>query len=42
MIDEAEKDRQASRRASTIVEATAGNTGLGLARGIPKGYLIVW
>ncbi len=41
MIAEAEKSGKLTR-GGTIVEATAGNTGLGLAQvGIPKGYRIV-
>jgi cystathionine beta-synthase len=41
MIDDAEK-RGALKPGGTIIEATAGNTGLGLAQvGIPKGYRIV-
>ena len=41
MIAAAEKSG-ALKRGGTIVEATAGNTGLGLAQvGIPKGYRIV-
>jgi cystathionine beta-synthase len=41
MIDAAERDGRL-KRGGTIVEATAGNTGLGLAQvGIPKGYRIV-
>lgn len=41
MIAAAEKDGRL-KRGGTIVEATAGNTGLGLAQvGIPKGYRII-
>jgi cystathionine beta-synthase len=41
MIDAAERDGQL-KRGGVIVEATAGNTGLGLAQvGIPKGYEII-
>ncbi|TIP37337.1 MAG: pyridoxal-phosphate dependent enzyme, partial [Mesorhizobium sp.] len=41
MIAAAEKAGKL-RRGGTIVEATAGNTGLGLAQvGIPKGYRII-
>jgi cystathionine beta-synthase len=41
MIDAAERDGRLARQ-GTIVEATAGNTGLGLAQvGIPRGYHIV-
>src|SRR5438067_12783537 len=41
MIAAAEREGKL-RRGGTIVEATAGNTGLGLAQvGIPKGYRIV-
>ncbi|MBN9079304.1 MAG: cystathionine beta-synthase [Rhizobiales bacterium 65-79] len=41
MIADAERDRRLAR-GGTIIEATAGNTGLGLAQvGIPKGYRIV-
>ncbi|RUY40355.1 pyridoxal-phosphate dependent enzyme, partial [Mesorhizobium sp. M7A.F.Ca.CA.001.13.2.1] len=41
MIAAAEKQGKL-KRGGTIVEATAGNTGLGLAQvGIPKGYRIV-
>ena len=41
MIAEAERDGRL-KKGGTIVEATAGNTGLGLAQvGIPKGYHIV-
>ena len=41
MIAEAEKSGRL-KKGGTIVEATAGNTGLGLAQvGIPKGYRIV-
>lgn len=41
MIDAAERDG-ALRPGGTIIEATTGNTGLGLAQvGIPKGYRIV-
>jgi len=41
MIEDAEK-RGALKPGGTIIEATAGNTGLGLAQvGIPKGYRIV-
>jgi cystathionine beta-synthase len=41
MIAAAEKDGSL-RKGGTIIEATAGNTGLGLAQvGIPKGYRIV-
>ena len=41
MIEAAEKDGRL-RRGGTIVEATAGNTGLGLAQvGITKGYRLV-
>ncbi|WP_437344057.1 pyridoxal-phosphate dependent enzyme [Mesorhizobium marinum] len=41
MIAAAEKDGRL-KKGGTIVEATAGNTGLGLAQvGIPKGYRIV-
>src|SRR5215218_6057622 len=41
MIADAEKSGKL-RKGGTIVEATAGNTGLGLAQvGIPKGYRIV-
>ena len=41
MIDEAERDGRL-KPGGTIVEATAGNTGLGLAQvGIPKGYRII-
>ena len=41
MIAAAEKSG-ALKRGGTIVEATAGNTGLGLAQvGIPKGYRII-
>ncbi|MBN9262696.1 MAG: pyridoxal-phosphate dependent enzyme, partial [Hyphomicrobium sp.] len=41
MIADAERDRRLGP-GGTIIEATAGNTGLGLAQvGIPKGYRIV-
>ncbi|MEJ0011892.1 MAG: cystathionine beta-synthase [Bauldia sp.] len=41
MIEAAEKDGRL-RRDGTIVEATAGNTGLGLAQvGLPRGYRLV-
>lgn len=41
MIADAERHKQLAPR-GTIVEATAGNTGLGLAQvGIPKGYRII-
>src|SRR6185312_7388150 len=41
MIAAAEKQGKL-KRGGTIVEATAGNTGLGLAQvGIPKGYRII-
>lgn len=41
MIDAAERDGRL-RPGGTIIEATAGNTGLGLAQvGIPKGYRIL-
>jgi cystathionine beta-synthase len=41
MIAEAEKSGKL-KKGGTIIEATAGNTGLGLAQvGIPKGYRIV-
>lgn len=41
MIDEAERSGKLAK-GGTIVEATAGNTGLGLAQvGIPRGYKII-